>query len=266
MMIPRMSVAIALTCAVLAARDAAAAPAGVAPCPTDSDTPDAAALVQRLEQTLQGDSSIGTMTMTIKTPKWSRTLKMKVWTKGRDHALVRILEGGPRENGTMTLKRGKQLWNYLPQAGRVIKIPSALLGDSWMGSDFTNDDLVRGTSLVKDFDAKLAGTLVHDKRKAWKIELVPRASATVVWGKIEATVDRATCVPLEETFYDEDGTIARKMAFGDLRTIGWRSVPGRMTVTPSEAGRETSIVYDAMEFDVAVPDDTFSLARLQRGR
>lgn len=250
------------------AHDAAAdtAPKDLPACPTNEDAPEVAPLVKRLEQTLQGSSSVGTMKMTIKTAKWTRTLRMRIWAKSRDYALVRILDGGPREKGMMTLKREKQLWNYLPQAGRVMKIPSGMLGDGWMGSDFTNDDLVRGTSLVKDFDAKLTGTVVQDKRKAWKLELVPRKSATVVWAKIEAIVDRATCVPLQQMFYDEDGTVARTMTFGDLRTIGWRTFPAQMTVKPAESGRETSITYEAMEFDVEVPDDTFSLARLQKGR
>jgi hypothetical protein len=242
------------------------APAGMPACPTATDAPDLAPLLQRVEQMMQGRTSVDTVSMTIKTPKWSRALKMKIWAKGRDYALVRILEGGPREKGMMTLKREHQLWNYLPQAGRVMKLPSGMLGDSWMGSDFTNDDLVRGTSLVKDFDARLTGTVVQGQRKAWTLQLVPRASATVVWGKIEMVLDRATCVPLVERFFDEDGAIARTMTLDDLRTVGWRSFPARMTVTPAEAGRETSIVYDAIDYDVDVADDTFSLDRLQKGR
>jgi hypothetical protein len=141
-----------------------------------------------------------------------------------------------------------------------------MLGDSWMGSDFTNDDLVRGSSLVRDFDAKITGTLVHDEHDAWRLELVPRASATVVWDKIEIILDRATCVPLVERFFDEGGKVARTMTFGDIRTIGWRQFPARMTVKPTETGRETVISYDAIDFDVEVADDTFSLHRLQQGR
>ena len=235
-------------------------------CPSSSQAPDPAPLLRRVEQSLEGSSSVGTMTMTIKTTRWSRTLKMKVWAKGRDYALVRVLDGGPREIGMMTLKREKQLWNYLPQAGRVMKLPSGMLGDSWMGSDFTNDDLVRGSSLVHDFDAKVTGTLVHDQHDAWRLELVPRASATVVWDKIEIILDRASCVPLVERFFDEDGKVARTMTFGDIRTIGWRQFPARMTVKPAETGRETVISYDAIDFDVEVADDTFSLHRLQQGR
>ena len=241
------------------------APKDLPACPTKADAPDVAKLLARVEYALQGQSSIGTATMTIKTAKWTRTMKMKLWAKGRDYALVRVVDGGPREKGMMTLKRDKQLWNYLPQAGRVMKIPSGMLGDSWMGSDFTNDDLVRGTSLVRDFDAKVVGTLEQDKRIAWRLELVPRKSATVVWDKIEIVLDRASCVPLVERFYDDSGAVARTMTFSDLRPLGWRTFPMRMTVKPAEAGRETSIAYEAMEF-VDVPDDTFSLRRLQQGR
>jgi hypothetical protein len=242
------------------------APKDLPPCPTGQDRPDPGPLLRRIELTLEGRTSVGTMTMTIKTTSWTRTLQMKVWTKGRDYALVRVLKGGPRETGLMTLKRQKQLWNYLPQAGRVMKLPSGMLGDSWMGSDFTNDDLVRGTSLVKDFDSKVTGAPVHEGRKAWLVVLVPRPSATVVWGRIEMLVDRASCVPVLERFFDEDGKLARTMTLGDIRTIGWRQFPGRMTVKPQGAARETAVSYGEIRFDVDVPDDTFSLHRLQQGR
>jgi outer membrane lipoprotein-sorting protein len=235
-------------------------------CPSERDAPDPTALLRRVEYTLEGSSSVGTMTMVIKTPAWSRTLTMKTWSKGKDYALVRVLKGGPRETGMMTLKRGKQLWHYLPQAGRVMKLPSGMLGDSWMGSDFTNDDLVRGTSLTRDFDAKVTQTLEHQGQKAWRLVLVPRPSATVVWGKMEMVLDRATCVPLLERFFDEEGKLARTMSFSDLRAIGWRRFPGRMAVKPAEGNRETIVTYGELEFDGNVPDDTFSLHRLQQGK
>jgi hypothetical protein len=243
-----------------------APPADLPPCPSREDAPDTARLLRRVEFSLEGASSIGTLTMKIRTPAWSRALRMRVWSRGKDFALVRILEGGPRETGMMTLKRERQLWNYLPQAGRVMKLPSGMLGDSWMGSDFTNDDLVRGTSLARDFDAKLLGTLDQAGRAAWRVELVPRASATVVWGRIELVLDRESCVPLVERFFDEDGALARTMTFGDLRAIGWRRFPARMTVRPAEGDRETEISYGDMAFDVDVPEETFSLHRLQQGR
>jgi outer membrane lipoprotein-sorting protein len=248
------------------ARAGNAPPPDLPLCPTKDDNPAVAPVLKRIERSMEGSSSSSTMAMSIKTKSWSRTLKMKVWTKGRDFALIRILEGGPRETGMMTLKRQKQLWNYLPQAGRVMKLPSGMLGDSWMGSDFTNDDLVRGSSIVDDFDSRVVGTAKHDSRDVWRVVLVPKPKAVVVWGKIEMLVDRASCVPLHQRFYDEDGKVARTMTFGDIRTIGWRQFPARVSITPADSARETVVTYENIEFDVSVPDETFSLHRLQQGR
>lgn len=252
--------------ASLAAAAGAAPPAGVPPCPSGEDKPDVAQLVRRTEQLLQGRTSVGVMAMTIKTPSWTRKLKMKVWTRDRDFALVRVIEGGPRETGMMTLKREKQLWNYLPQAGRVMKLPSGMLGDSWMGSDFTNDDLVKGSSLVEDFDARVEGVVQHEGKEAWKAVLVPKPSAVVVWGRVELLIDRATCLPLAEHFFDEDGKPARHLLFGDFREVGWRKFPARTTIIPAEEGRETTVLHEQIEFDVDIPEETFSLHRLQKGR
>jgi len=243
-----------------------AAPPAAPACPSGEDQPNVEALVQRTEQLLQGKSSVAVTTMAIKTPSWSRKIKMKIWARGQDYALIRVLEGGPHEAGMMTLKREKQLWNYLPQAGRVMKLPSGMMGDSWMGSDFTNDDLVRGSSIATDFAAKVDKTRDAAGKKAWHIVLVPKKDAAVVWGKIEMLVDRASCVPLEERFFDEEGKQARTMAFSDFKEVGWRHFPQKMTVTPAEAGRETAITYESIDFDVEIPDDTFSLRRLQQGK
>jgi hypothetical protein len=115
--------------ALLAASDGA--PADLPPCPSAEETPDVFKLVQRTERVMEGRSSVAVVAMTIKTAAYERTVKLKMWSKGRDFALIRVLEGGPRETGMMTLKREKQLWNYLPQAGRVMKLPSGMMGDSW---------------------------------------------------------------------------------------------------------------------------------------
>lgn len=243
---------------------AAAPPPNLPACPTDADAPDVAALIARTEKVLQGESSVAVLTMTIKTPSYERALKMKLWSKGRDYALVRVLEGGPRETGMMTLKREKQMWNYLPQAGRVMKLPTGMMGDSWMGSDFTNDDLVRGSSMSNDFTSKVDKVGEHDGRKAWWVTLTPKPNAQVVWGKIEMVLDRASCLPLEERFFDEEGTLSRRMSFSNLKQVGWRTFPMQMTVTPAEAGRQTTMQYQSVEMDLDVPDDTFSLRRLQQ--
>jgi outer membrane lipoprotein-sorting protein len=263
-----MTRAVICLAALLALPVPAAPPArsDVPACPSTEDQPDVAKLVARTDALLRGRTSTGTMVMIIQTPQWTRTLKLQTWSKGDDYALLRVVEGGPRETGMMTLKRDKQLWNYLPRAARVMRLPSGMLGDSWMGSDFTNDDLVRGSSITKDFDAAVQGTLDVAGKKAWQISLVPKKSAVVVWGRVELLVDRATCLPLEQRFFDEDGKLARRMELADFKRIGWRDFPTRMTLFPAEAGRQTAIVYDDIAFDVDIPDDTFSLHRLQQGR
>jgi hypothetical protein len=243
-----------------------AAPSDVPPCPSGVEKPDVAALVRRTDRVLHGRSSVGTMTMTVKTPAWSRKLTFKVWTQGKDYALVRIIEGGPRETGMMTLKREKQLWNWLPQAGRVMKLPSGMMGDSWMGSDFTNDDLVKGSSWIDDFDSAVAGIAQQDGREAWHVVLAPKPGAVVVWGRIEMMIDRQSCQPLVQLFFDEDGKQVRRMLFSDIRQVGWRQLPAKMTVVPAEKDHETSVAYGEIQFDVDVPDDTFSLERLRQGR
>jgi hypothetical protein len=260
-----------LTAALLAAAPAPAAandkpPADLPACPSDSDAPDLVALMKRTETVLEGRSMIAVMTMGIKTPSYQRSVKMKLWTKGRDFTLVKVLEGGPRETGMMTLKRERQLWNYLPQAGRVMKLPSGMMGDSWMGSDFTNDDLVRGSSIANDFISTVDKTVEHEGHRAWFVTLRPKPEAKVVWGKVEMLLDRSSCVPLEQRFYDEEGALQRRMMFSDLQKVGWRTFPMKLTVIPAEAGRETSISYGALELDVDVPEDTFSLRRLQQGK
>lgn len=243
-----------------------AAPADVPACPSGSEAPDVASLVSRTEKLLNGRSSEAVFTMTIKTRDWTRSLKLQAWSRGKDFALVRVLEGGARETGMMTLKREKQLWNYLPQAGRVMKLPSGMMGDSWMGSDFTNDDLVHGSSLEDDYSSKVLGVEKHAAGEGWKVELRPKPDRPVVWGKVELLMDRKTCLPVRQVFYDEDGKVARTMEFGDFRQVGWRSFPAKMTIVPAEAGRQTSISYEKIDFDMDIPEDTFALHRLRQGR
>jgi hypothetical protein len=243
-----------------------AAPSAVPPCPSDAEKPDVEALVKRVDLLLTGRSSVAVMTMDIRTPSWKRSLKLKVWAEGRDYALIRVLEGGPRETGLMTLKREKQLWNWLPQAGRVMRLPAGMLGDSWLGSDFTNDDLLRGNSLTDDFSAVVSGIETVGGRQVWRAVLDPKPTAVVVWGRVEMLIDRKSCLPVQEEFFDEDGERARQMTFSDFRQIGWRQFPAKMTVVPAEEGRETSITYSEIQFDVDIPADTFSLQRLRQGR
>jgi len=248
------------------ARATPAAPIDVPACPNGSASPNAAVLIARIDRLLRGRSLVGTLTMSVTTPAWQRTLKFKVWSRGEDLALIRVLEGGPREIGMLTLKRDRQMWNWLPQAGRVMKLPAGMLGDAWMGSDFTNDDLVRGSSWTADFVAALSDAREPGGQELWRVVLTPKPSAVVVWGRIDMLVDARTCQPLAQLFYDEDFALVRRIDLSEIKRVGWREFPSKMTVTPSEPGRSTTLTYDDVAFDADIPDETFSLQRLRQGR
>ncbi len=169
-------------------------------------------LLGLVDDLYRGGSSQATLTMQIKTASWERTLKLEVKSQGNDKALVKILEPA-KDQGTLSLRVGDNLWTYLPKVDRTIKVPAAMMSNSWMGSHFTNDDLVQESRLSRDYDAKLVGTPA-DKAGKFVIELTPKPNAPVVWGKLVLTLS-ADKLPLEERYYDEKGKLVRTLAYGE---------------------------------------------------
>jgi hypothetical protein len=200
------------------------------------------------------------------TENWSRAMEMRVWSLGTDYALVRILS--PRKDeGTATLKVGSEIWNYLPRVDRTIKIPASLMSASWMGSHFTNDDLVKESRLIEDYVITLAFEGAREGTEVWEFELVPRPEAPVVWGRIGYQVRKSDTMPVWARYYDEDGSLIRTMTFSDYRMMGGRLVPGLMRVVPEDKpGEYTEVRYSDLEFDVDLDTEFFSLRRLRDAR
>jgi len=224
------------------------------------------AIVDCVDRIMRGESSVGTVTMDVMTENWSRSMEMKVWSLGTDYALVRILS--PRKDaGTATLKVGNEIWNYLPRVDRTIKIPASLMSASWMGSHFTNDDLVKESRLVDDYDISLAYEGDRDGVQVWEFDLVPKPEAPVVWGRIAYRIRKADAMPVYARYYDEGGQLIRTMTFYDYRQMGGRLVPAAMRVVPEDKPDEyTEIRYSDLEFDVDLDADFFSLRRLRDAR
>jgi hypothetical protein len=222
-------------------------------------------IVDRVDQLLRGNSSHGRMTMEIETADWARSLEMEVWSLGTEYALVRVL--APRKDaGTATLKSGNDLWNYLPRVDRTIKLPPSLMSAAWMGSHFTNDDLVKESRLIEDYDIEIAFDGVRDGTRVWEFTLTPKPEAPVVWGRIEERVRQDDYMPLWAHYYDEGGELARTMTFSEFRRMDGRLVPAVMTVEPADKPDEHTIVrYADLEFDIDLTPDFFSLRQLQRG-
>lgn len=227
-------------------------------------TPDGQEILRRVDDMWRGESSAGLMTMKIKTAHWERTLKMKGYSKGKELSLMRIVY--PKsEAGTGTLKVDDNIWNYLPKTRRVMKVPSSMMMGSWMGSHFTNDDLVKESRLEDDYDFELLQKTAENGTLLYEITLLPKQEAAVVWGKIVITVQADDLVPVLEEFYDEDGVLVRRMTFGNVTVLQDRTVPLTLKIVPVDKPEEyTEIIYEKLLFDIPIEDDFFSLQNLKR--
>jgi outer membrane lipoprotein-sorting protein len=223
-------------------------------------------IVDRVDRLMRGRSSRGTMVMTIVTEHWTRSMEMRIWSLGTDYALVRVLSPR-RDEGMATLKSGQEIWNYLPRVDRTIKLPASLMGASWMGSHFTNDDLVKDSRIIDDYDIEISYEGPRDGVEVWEFRLTPKPEAAVVWGRIEERVRKSDLMPLWARYYDDRGELARTLTFSDFQMMGGRLVPALMVVQPADKPNEsTTIEYRDLEFDVNLDPSFFSLQRLRSNR
>jgi hypothetical protein len=226
----------------------------------------AAEIMDRVDRLMRGESSRGVATMEVVTENWDRSFTMEVWSLGTDYALIRVTAPS-KEAGTGTLKADKDIWNYLPKVDRSIKVPASMMAGAWMGSHFTNDDLVKESQLIDDYDIEIAFEGDREGVEVWEFVLTPKPEAAVVWGHIEYQVRKADLMPTWARYYDEDGTRVRTMTFSDFREMGGRLVPAAMDMHPEDKpGERTSLRYAELEFDIDIDESFFSLQTLKRGR
>jgi outer membrane lipoprotein-sorting protein len=220
-------------------------------------------IVDQVDRLLRGESSHGVVQMEVVTEHWSRAYEMRIWSLGTEYSLIRILS--PRKDaGTATLKAGEDIWNYLPRVDRSIKLPPSLMGAAWMGSHFTNDDLVKESRIIEDYDIEVGFEGVRDGVAVWEFVLTPKPEAAVVWGRIEEQVRQDDMMPVWARYYDDRGELARTLTFEEFKVMGGRLVPARMDVVPADKpGERTTILYRELEFDVDLDESFFSLRRLQ---
>ncbi len=223
-------------------------------------------IVDRVDRMLRGNSSRGDVVMEIATAHWTRSLEMRVWSLGTAYALVRVT-APPKEAGTATLKVDQEVWNYLPRVDRTIKVPPSLMMGAWMGSHFTNDDLVKESRMIDDYDIAISYEGEREGAAVWEFTLAPKPDAAVVWGRIVMQVRKADLMPTWSRYYDERGNLVRTMTFSDFRAFGARLVPAVTVVRPADKPDErTTIRYRDLAFDVPLAPDFFSLRNLQARR
>ena len=259
--IPFILTAVAPAAAVAVVAVVAAVAVVARPAAAQTD-PEVLEIIDEVDRLMRGASSAGSMRMEIDTEHWSRSLEMEVWSLGTDYSLIRV-ESPAREAGTATLKVDNEVWNYLPRADRTIKIPPSMMLGSWMGSHVTNDDLVKESRLIDDYDIVISYEGDRDGEAVWEFTMTPRPEAPVIWGRIEQRIRKRDRMPLWTHYYDEDGTLARTMSFGEFQTMGGRMVPSRMVIEPADDEERTVITYLDLAFDVGLDEEFFSLRNLR---
>jgi outer membrane lipoprotein-sorting protein len=225
---------------------------------------DARTIVQKANDLAMGKTSSGEMTMTIERPSWTRAVSMKSWSKGTDYYLILITEPA-RDQGQVFLKRLTDMWNFMPSINRMIKIPPSMMSQSWMGSDFTNNDLVKMNSLVEDYTHKILGEENVGGYDCYKIEFIPKENAAVVWGKIVMWIAKNEFYEMKAEFYDEDMKLVNTQTASDIRQFDDRKLPARMEMVPADKpGNKTILQMKNMQFNIDLPDSFFSQQNMQK--
>lgn len=215
-------------------------------------------IVQKADEKNRGKSMSGEMSMTIVRPNWERTVKMKNWSKGDQYFMIYITAPA-KEKGQVFLKVGKEMWNYVPTISRMIKIPPSMMTGSWMGSDFTNDDLVKQSSIVVDYQHTLLREETVRGQACYVIELVPLPDAPVVWGKIVSWITKDGLNLWKSEYYDEDNFLQNTENAYDIKHMGGRDIPTRIEMVPAEEeGRKTIIEIIDVAYDITIGDNFFT--------
>lgn len=222
-------------------------------------------LLAEMDRLYRSGRSYAEIEMEVVTPDWKRTLSMDFWSEGLDRTFI-VIKAPARDAGVATLRTGREMWNYFPKINKVMKVPPSMMLGSWMGSDFTNDDLVKESTLLDDYTGEY---FIPEKPDAglYYVSLKPKKETVSLWAEIKLTIGKRDLLPLREDYYDEKGRLMRTMEFSDVRRLGARTIPCTMKMVPlSNPGHSTVIRYRKAEFDGEPVPDTFTLRNLQRRR
>lgn len=226
---------------------------------------DAQTLIKAAVEYYRGKASVATVEMTIHRPSWERKMTMKAWTKGQKDSLFTII-APPKDRGNGTLKRGREMWTYNPKVNRVIKLPPSMMSQSWMGSDFSNNDLAKSDSILEDYTHKIVGTELHQGKTVYVVESVPKPAAPVVWGMQRLKV-REDFILLSEEFFDEDVLPVKIMTGSKIEMLSGKLFPRIWTMKKSDTRDEyTRLNYRELVFKETLPNSLFSLSSLKSNR
>ena len=230
-----------------------------------ADQPSAQDIVRAAIDHWRGLASETVMTMTIHRPDWERNMTMRAWTKGQDRSLMRVIEPA-KDRGNGTLTDGDNMWSYAPKINRVIKIPSSMMGQSWMGSDFSNKDVSRVDDIVDQYDHQMLSVTEQDGLTVYEVEAIPHEEAAVVWGR-EVLSIREDYVVLQHAFFDQDGELVKKLQSLEIGEMGGRVIAIRQRMVKADEPEEwTEIAVLSVDYDVELNDSLFTQSNLRNPR
>ncbi|MCB2197402.1 MAG: outer membrane lipoprotein-sorting protein [Bacteroidetes bacterium] len=224
-------------------------------------------IIKKADEKWNGEkSSRGTMTMTIVRPTWERTIQFKIWTLGRDYSMT-LITAPAKEKGQAFLKRETEMWNWIPNISRMIKLPPSMMSEGWMGSDYTNDDILKESSMVVDFNHKIVGSETIDGWDCWKIEMLPKPESAVVWGKVIRWVSKDEYLIMKSEYYDEDEYLVKTELGKEVKTMDDRKIPSKIEIIPADKEDQKTIVeINEMEFNIDIQNSFFSQQNMKRLR
>jgi outer membrane lipoprotein-sorting protein len=221
-------------------------------------------ILNNVDDLYRSNASHSILTLSVTTVNWQRTLTLEQWSKGEDKSLIKVLKP-KKEKGLATLRVDKNVWNFLPKVKRVVKIPSSMMSSSWMGSHFTNDDLVKQSRMAEDYTFSITFEGMKDGKEIIEVTCLPNKEAAVVWGKVEVVVYADDYLPLRMIYYDEDLLLSRTLEFTNIEMMDGKMIPTMMNMIPTdEPGESTTVKWEEVKFDVTIDDDFFSLRKLQQ--
>jgi len=224
---------------------------------------DATAILKKSEAYLRGAQSTAEVSITTVRPNWTRTMDAKLWNKGTDKSCI-LITGPKRDAGTVFMKNGEDIWNYVPAIKKLVALPAALV-QNWMGTDISNDALINAGALTVDYTPEITGSKEVAGEECWVLELTPKPDAPVVWGKIIAYIDKDTYVQLGGEFYDEDEFLITEMQASDLTNFDGRKLPKVIKMVPAEEPESyTEIRYSYVDFTTPIPDEFFTKANIKK--
>jgi outer membrane lipoprotein-sorting protein len=224
-------------------------------------------IVRKADEKFNGEkSSLMVMSMTILRPTWQRTVEFKNWSLGRDYALT-LITAPAKDLGQTFLKRGTEMWSWNPSISRLIKLPPSMMSQGWMGSDYTNDDILKESSVVVDYTHETVGEEIIDNRLCYKIKLIAKENAAVVWGQQLRWIDKSDFLVMKVELYDEEGILVRTEKGSEIKMMDGRIIPSRLELIPAdEPGNRTVVDIKEIKFNVQIPESFFSQQNMKNIR